>query len=214
MSDYIEDKGSEIQVTDNAWSSSEQMSYLRRTAQLITKGGDMIPAAFRGDQNLPQAMMCADLAIKIGVSPVTLAQNMHFVKGKVGYSGKILIMLLNTHPKYKGGLKYDEWEDDRLGSCCLAWTLDRETGEKVKGVIVSMAMAKAEGWMSNKKWQSMPQLMLRYRAASFFASTNCPEKVAGLMSIDEIESIENRKSSGANKTKIKLSEKIINGDNS
>ena len=50
-------------------------------------------------------------------------------------------------------------------------------------------MAKDEGWLgkNGSKWKTMPQLMLRYRAASFFSSLNCPELTMGIYTKEEIE---------------------------
>ena len=52
-----------------------------------------------------------------------------------------------------------------------------------------MDMAKAEGWLgkNGSKWKTMPQLMLRYRAASFFSSLNCPELTMGLYTREEMQ---------------------------
>jgi hypothetical protein len=52
-----------------------------------------------------------------------------------------------------------------------------------------MQMAKDEGWLTKNgsKWKTMPQLMLRYRAASFFSSLNCPELTMGIYTREEIE---------------------------
>lgn len=52
-----------------------------------------------------------------------------------------------------------------------------------------MQMADDEGWTkkNGSKWKTMPQLMLRYRAASFFSSLNCPELTMGLYTKEEIE---------------------------
>ena len=54
---------------------------------------------------------------------------------------------------------------------------------------MDMEMAKAEGWLSKNgsKWKTMPQLMLRYRAASFFSSLNCPELTMGLYTKEEMQ---------------------------
>ena len=60
---------------------------------------------------------------------------------------------------------------------------------------MTIAMAKGEGWWSKKdkngtecsKWQTMPQLMLQYRAAAFFIRTTAPEISLGLMTQEEIE---------------------------
>ena len=48
-------------------------------------------------------------------------------------------------------------------------------------------MVKAEGW--GKKWQTMPEQMYKYRAAAFFARTNCPEALLGLSVEGEAEDI-------------------------
>ena len=51
-----------------------------------------------------------------------------------------------------------------------------------------MEMAKAEGWYgkAGSKWKTMPQIMLRYRAASFFARMNCPELTLGFYTKEEV----------------------------
>ena len=51
-----------------------------------------------------------------------------------------------------------------------------------------MAMADAEGWTkkNGSKWLTIPGIMLRYRAASFFASLNCPELTLGLYTQEEM----------------------------
>jgi hypothetical protein len=50
-------------------------------------------------------------------------------------------------------------------------------------------MAKAEGWYAKNgsKWQTMPEQMLRYRAASFFVRAYAPELSLGLATREEIE---------------------------
>lgn len=51
-----------------------------------------------------------------------------------------------------------------------------------------MAMAVAEGWStkSGSKWKAMPELMLRYRAATLFARLYAPELTMGIRSTDEV----------------------------
>ena len=50
-----------------------------------------------------------------------------------------------------------------------------------------MEMAKQEGWIdkTGSKWKTMPELMLKYRAAAFFGRLYCPEIMMGLYSADE-----------------------------
>ena len=53
-------------------------------------------------------------------------------------------------------------------------------------------MAKKEGWHGRKgsKWQTLPDLMLRYRSAAFFARLYAADLVLGMHTTDEAEDIE------------------------
>ena len=57
-----------------------------------------------------------------------------------------------------------------------------------------MEMAKKEGWFdkSGSKWKTMPNQMLRYRAAAFWQRVYCPEISMGLMTAEEAEDIDNQ----------------------
>jgi len=59
--------------------------------------------------------------------------------------------------------------------------------------MVSLEMAKAEGWATKtgSKWKTMPELMLRYRAAAFLIRTTAPEIGLGLYTTDELRDIDN-----------------------
>ena len=48
-------------------------------------------------------------------------------------------------------------------------------------------MAKAEGWYGKKgsKWVTMPELMLRYRSATFLIRTTAPEIALGFQTTEE-----------------------------
>ena len=74
----------------------------------------------------------------------------------------------------------------RDGRTCLAYAIDRD-GNRIEGVPISIAMAKVEGWYdkNGSKWQTMPELMLRYRAATFFKNIHCPEITMGFRTSDE-----------------------------
>jgi len=56
---------------------------------------------------------------------------------------------------------------------------------------VSMEMAVKEGWYgkSGSKWQTMPEVMLRYRTASFFGKLYAPEILMGLQSVEEAHDV-------------------------
>ncbi len=96
----------------------------------------------------------------------------------------------NVRPVYTGEKNTDSWG-------CYIRAEDKVTGEIVKGTEVTIAMAKAEGWYSKKdkygnetsKWQTMPEQMLAYRAAAFFARVYIPNALMGVSVEGEIEDI-------------------------
>ncbi len=57
---------------------------------------------------------------------------------------------------------------------------------------VDIAMAIKEGWYGRKgsKWQTMPKLMLQYRAVTFWTRAYAPELSMGIKPEDEIRDIE------------------------
>ena len=73
---------------------------------------------------------------------------------------------------------------------CYAYAVDK-SGKTIEGPEVSMIMAAKEGWYSKNgsKWQTMPELMLRYRAAAFFGRLNVPEILLGMKTVEEIVDI-------------------------
>ena len=75
---------------------------------------------------------------------------------------------------------------------CYVTAVRLSDGEIVNGTEITLAMAKAEGWTSNSKWRNMPEQMLGYRAASFFARMYCPEALMGLQTYEEVIDAEPR----------------------
>ena len=61
-------------------------------------------------------------------------------------------------------------------------------GETLERPSVSIKLAKAEGWYgkSGSKWQTMPDPMLRYRAATFFGRLYAPDLLMGMQTQEEV----------------------------
>lgn len=160
---------------------------------------------FASSQLVPQnyqgkAMDCTiavDMANRMGVSPMMVMQNLYVVKGKPQWSGQACMSLIrgsgefkNVRPVYTGEKNTDSWG-------CYIRAEDKVTGEIVKGTEVTIAMAKAEGWYSKpdkygketSKWQTMPEQMLAYRAAAFFARVYVPNSLMGVAVEGEVEDI-------------------------
>ena len=71
---------------------------------------------------------------------------------------------------------------------CIAHTTYTEDGQSVSGTEVTIKMAKSQGWWGKKGslWPDMPEQMLCYRAAAFFARLYCPEITMGMHTVEEM----------------------------
>lgn len=137
-------------------------------------------------KNDANCLIAIEQAQRLNVSPLMVMQNLHVIQGRPSWSSKFLIAAINNSGKYDMELQFEETKKDGKPFSCLCWT--EKNGRRVEGMVVDMDMAQAEGWLgkNGSKWKTMPQLMLRYRAASFFSSLNCPELTLGLYTKEEM----------------------------
>lgn len=146
----------------------------------------IVPQTYQ--KNPSNCLIAIEQAQRMHISPLMVMQNLYPIQGRPSWSSKFLIASINASGKFDMELQYDETKDkDGKPYSCVAWTM--KNGRRVEGMEVSMQMAKDEGWLgkNGSKWKTMPQLMLRYRAASFFSSLNCPELTMGIYTKEEIE---------------------------
>jgi hypothetical protein len=113
-------------------------------------------------------------------------QNIDIIHGRPSFRATFLIAMVNASGRFTP-LQFRMAGDGQSRSC-VAWAKDKETGEVVEGTEITMAMAKAEGWStkSGSKWLTMPEQMLRYRAAAFFARIYAPDITLGMQTSDEL----------------------------
>ena len=145
----------------------------------------IVPLTFQ--KNPSNCLIAIEQAQRLDMSPFMVMQNLSVIQGKPSWDSKFLIALINASGKFDIELQYEE-EKDKDGNpyACTAWTT--KGGRRIDGMKVTMDIAKAEGWLTKNgsKWKTMPQLMLRYRAASFFSRLNCPEISLGMYSSEEL----------------------------
>ena len=149
----------------------------------------IIPQAY---QNKPENVIVAiGMAQKLGLDPFTIMQNLNIIKGKTSWSGSFCRTFIEKSNKYSNLelIFVGQKGTDTYG--CYMQGVNKETGETIKGPEVNMKMARAENWTSNTKWINMPELMLSYRATSFFARVYVPEALNGVQTTEEIEDIFN-----------------------
>jgi hypothetical protein len=149
---------------------------------------DLVPAQFRN--NVPNVLIAMDMAHRLGASPMMVMQNLYIVHGNPGWSAQFLIATLNKSGKFTP-LRFDVRGDDPHASDyrVRAIATDRESGELCEGPWVTWRLVDGEGWKAKKgsKWQTMPDMMFRYRAAAFFVRLYSPETAMGIHTADEVE---------------------------
>ena len=145
----------------------------------------IVPQTYQ--KNWSNCLIAIEQAQRLKVSPMMVMQNLYVIQGRPSWSSSFLIAAINNSKKFDTELQFEDTKDKNgKPYSCLAYAL--KNGRRVEGMEITMDMAQAEGWLNKNgsKWKTMPGLMLRYRAASFFARLNCPEITLGLYTKDEI----------------------------
>ena len=147
---------------------------------------DLVPMTFQ--RKIGNCLIALETAQRIGASPLMVMQNLYIVHGKPAWSSQFLIACINASGKFSP-LRYrmvGEKGTDSFG--CVAWAKDKKDGEVLEAPEVTIGMAKREGWFTKNgsKWQTMPELMLRYRSATLFARTYAPELTMGIQTEEEV----------------------------
>lgn len=207
----IQEQGQQLSVL-GAFANGEQFQMAMRAAEMLASSS-MVPATY---QNNPGSCFIAiNTALRLRMDPLMVMQNLYVVHGNPSWSGKFAIALIQTCGKFTD-IKFEERRDgERLVGMRLVAT-KKETGEECCGVWVTEEMAKKEKWMekNGSKWATMPELMYRYRAAAFFARTECPEVLNGLSVEGEAEDMADKSQSDIKPPlfRSKASPKAVKGD--
>lgn len=178
------EKQSKALAGSNVWTDKAAFEQLLRVANMLSQS-NIVPAAYQGK---PQdCFVACELANRMNLSPVTVMQNLYVVKGKPSWSGSSCLALVENCGKYQNLQHVMVGEIGTSSWGCKLVGVRKSDGSVVEGTTVTMAMAQAEGWLGNVKWKSMPEQMLKYRAAAFFARAYCPEALMGLQTSEEVE---------------------------
>lgn len=181
-------KESRAVSNEGVFSGVGQFEDAQRMAKALSAGG-MIPKDYQN--NIPNTLVAMEMANRIGMSPVAVMQNVHIIHGKPSWSSKFIIAAINGCGRFSPLRFHVEGEGDN--KTCYAYAVCKVSGDRLDGPEASIRMAKAEGWMgkNGSKWKTMPDLMLRYRAATFFGNLYAPDILMGFSTADESEDIHN-----------------------
>lgn len=175
------------QIVKISMNTVEGFVGLQRVASMFCKS-DLVPKQFHGAENLSNAIIAVDMAMRLNMSPLMVMQNLYIVYNKPGWSSQFLIATFNKLGKYSS-IQYKmigEKGKDSWG--CYAYAKEKDTGNEIRGAEVTIEMSKKEGWYNKtgSKWQTMPEVMLQYRSAAFLIRTHAPEISMGIPTQEEV----------------------------
>jgi len=181
------------------FASVQSFEAVQRVCQMLS-GSELVPRIYQssnGSRAIANCVLAFEMAHRIGTSPLMVMQNMYIVHGQPAWSSKFLIATINSCSKFTP-LRYEfrgnNPKEDDFGCRCFSFDKqDTEKSDPLFGAWVDITMAKKEGWLTRtgSKWQTMPELMLQYRAAAFWARAYAPELSMGIKTDDEVSEILN-----------------------
>lgn len=160
-------------------------------------------------------IVAVNMAYRMRADPLMVMQNLSIIEGRPSWSSQFIIAMINNCGRFTplrfeivdlGEKEVDcityEWtgpKGDRTRTeiktpvkvrdqRCVAWVIEKATGERLESSPVSIELAVKEGWYTKNgsKWKTMPEQMLRYRSGAFFGRIYAPELLMGLPTEDEV----------------------------
>jgi len=160
---------------------------VQRQAKMLA-ASSLVPQNFAG--NVANCAIALNIAHRLKADAFMVIQNIDIIHGRPSFRASFLIAMVNSSGRFSP-LQF-RMSGEKANRACVAHCKDLASGDVIEGPEVSMSMAAAEGWStkSGSKWKTMPELMLRYRAAAFFARLYAPDITLGMQTSEELKDTE------------------------
>lgn len=187
--ELIEDQSESFSMATAFVEQEERAFALAQRKAKVYATSSLVPKEYAN--NIGNVMIAQNMAARMKADVLMVMQNLYIVHGKPGWSAQFLIACFNSCGRFSA-IKYRfSGEPGTIKRSCVAMTTEHATGEVLEGTEITMEMAKAEGWSTKagSKWITMPDQMLRYRAATFLIRSTAPEIGMGLYTAEELHDI-------------------------
>jgi hypothetical protein len=196
----LQEPAANKQVT--MWNNTPLMTKMWKVADMLCRS-DIVPQSYRG--KTADCLIAIDMANRMNISPLMVMGASQIVKGNFSWKGQACKALIDGCGRFENSeyIMFGEQGTPEWG--CYLQALNKRTGKLIKGTAVTWQMALSEGWVQKdgSKWKTMPEQMMKYRAAAFFARTECPEVLMGYQTVEEVQDVKG--SDEPEKEKIKIS---------
>ena len=174
-------------LTNLPMMNSEVFEQMQRVGRMLAMS-PLFPEHLRKgnqEQAIANGVLVLNMAMRLNEDPLTVGQNIYFVSGKPSFSTSYLIAKANQHGVFKDPIDWEiKGEGDNLSVTAFADIAN--TGKRVY-FTCDMEMARAENWVKNPKYRTMPELMLRYRSAAALIRLYVPDIMVGVPAQIEVE---------------------------
>lgn len=169
---------------------SDKFAQLQRIATMYATS-TMVPTHYQ--KNIANCAIALQMSLRLNIDPFMFMQKTYIVQGKPGMEAQLAIALTNARGPFDGPIQW-KFTGEGDSRACTAFARHKVTGEVCEAT-VTWAMVEGEGWSkkSGSKWLTMPEMMFRYRSATFLARLYCPEVLMGMASADEIDDMDVRR---------------------
>jgi hypothetical protein len=176
------------QVIAQVEAEQRMFELAQRKAQIYAKSS-LVPKEYQN--NIGNVLIAQNMANRMGADTLMVMQNLYVVHGRPGWSAQFLIATFNSCGRFSAIRYRFEGTEGKDDWGCVAMATELATGDVIEGTKITLGMAKKEGWSAKNgsKWQTMPEQMMRYRAATFLIRATAPEIGMGLMTKEELEDV-------------------------
>lgn len=188
MDENIELGLSEVPVVEESLVIQKEvmnMAKLMEMSKMLAKS-TIIPVSYQNREE--NVFVALDMASRMGISVMVVMQNLYVIQGKPSWAGQAVGAMIRSNPQFRNVELHFVGEEgkDNWGAYVTAEKVSN--GKTLKGGTVTIAIAKKESWYqkAGSKWQTMPEIMLSYRAYTWFGRVYCPEIMMGMQSTEEV----------------------------
>lgn len=133
------------------------------------------------EEAFANCFLVVNQSVRWRMDPFAVAQGVFVTKGKIGYEGKLIGAVINTHPQLTKRLSYTYEGDGVNRKVTVSGRVKGDNEDRV----VEGTVAK---WKTdNDAWNRSPDQMLSYRGAREWARRWMPEAIYGVYADEEIQ---------------------------
>ena len=173
-----------LTATGSVFSGIQAFEDAQRIAKALASS-TLIPPQFQGQQGFANCLVALEIAGRMNISPFLAMQHLHVIHARPSWSSSYNIEMINGSGRFSP-LRYElSGTGDDLA--CYAIATDIASEQELKGPTITMAMAKKEGWATKagSKWLTMPEHMIRLRAAAFWGRLYASDLLLGMQAQEE-----------------------------